>query len=525
MRSFMIATLAFCGCFLASGDVQAQTPTAKFQAYMTSGNLALTQNNYPMAITYFKEAVRLFPTNQTAVTLLAQTTQTYNAAVATYTSSLTAGQVALGKGDFTTATTAFTAAATAASSVLPANATDTVTAHKFLTGTAAIQAAAAYIANGDFTDAKTSYATAYALVGSNQYAKVPLAAIHLAITQNSNPALYYAQNFNAGVSAMLGGKYPQAQTYFTTAATLAANLGVADQNKAQNYYNAATALQTASTDLSGSTPNYVDAVAQYQTVVTSLTGDANAQAVVTRLKSALLTGLNSQVTKGNTFLNNNDVASALTIVNNVNALVTLFPTSTTAQAFLNRFASANQRTLTAAINNNPPLINVTTFAGTGNSASSINISFQSAAAAIWYLQIPAGTTFTAAGLGVNATASQNMVLLANTSVQVKPNSTTVLPGLSAASLDPTNVTPTAQNQLTWNQAAPPANLLPILQALQAVQATARVSQFAVWIVLNPALQSTDISIGSVGPTAQELATLVTVFTKAGLNPQNYTALQ
>jgi len=102
MRSFMIASLALCWCFVASGSAQAQTPAAKFQAYMTSGNLALTQNNYPLAITYFKEAVHIAPTNQTAVTLLAQTTQTYTAAVATYTSSLAAGQVALGKSDFTT---------------------------------------------------------------------------------------------------------------------------------------------------------------------------------------------------------------------------------------------------------------------------------------------------------------------------------------------------------------------------------------------------------------------------------------
>jgi len=515
MRSLVVAFLAICCCFLASGNAQAQTPAAKFQALVTSGNQAAAVKNYPLAISCFQQALRIMA-NQQVTLLLQQTMQAYQLAQNAYTTNLNAGRVALGKSDFQTATAAFNAAGAA----LPSDASTIATAQRFLTGTTAIQTAFTNISNGDFTDALTNYNNASRLVGSDQYAKTPLNQIRLAITENRNPAPYYAQNMSAGVSNMLNGRFAQAQANFKTAASLP--VGLAEQSKAQNYYNAATALVTAYADIALKSPNYVDAVAQYQSAVTSLAGDANVQASLNRLLTTLGNGLNTEIGKGNQYLNVNDLDNAFLVANNVSTLVTLFPKSTAAQTFLTRFQNQASLGLAQALNNGS--INPATFTATGSTPASISINFQSTKLYIWYLKIPMGTMFGAANLGINATGTQTMIVTADTNFQVKPNSTNNVQ-VAAVSLDPTNSTPSAQNPLVLSAAVPSKNVQAILKSLQVAQPGPRVTQFAIWIVVNPALKSTDISVGSVGPTAQEIVTLQTIFTNAGLNPQVYPALQ
>ncbi|MCW4030601.1 MAG: hypothetical protein NWE92_13265 [Candidatus Bathyarchaeota archaeon] len=138
------------------------------------------------------------------------------------------------------------------------------------------------------------------------------------------------------------------------------------------------------------------------------------------------------------------------------------------------------------------------------------------------ITIKPGTTFLSQSSGV-----QNMVSLYSTTIYLDANANSYKT-LSVACLSMNLETPSSQNAFAIGESTS-ADLLKLLNLREFQDATFRVKQFAIWTITdNPTRNGyvglTTGGIGS-GPSDDEMQKIFQLFLAAGINTQNYRALQ
>lgn len=510
---FVACLLTLCISEEARAQKGKKDTNAKYQDYMTRGNSALAMKNYPQAIHFFGLAVQVAPKDVPAKTNLTLAQKTYAAAQDFYATSFTKGRLALGNKQFQGALEAFTAAGGS----LPADQKSVANAQNYFAGTTALQAGFANAIANNYIDAAKNYATAFQLVGKDKLAQAPLQELRLALAEAKNPAPHYAKDFKLGLFNLEHGKFPQAKTSFKSALDLP--VGIVEKEKAQRYYEGTDCLQRGFALLTGNTPDYAAAIFNFQTAAAKLANESHAQKQLGRLRIELAEALDAEVSRGTAYLKANDLDHAFATMKKINLLLPLFPDSPRAIQFVSNFQNKAQLDLRQALDKGA--IDVTTFAATGNNASSIKLAFQSAKLYTWFLKLPMGTVFQVKDDDIEF---QKMVLLQDTSLEIRPGTPMQVP-LAAASMIAKNDIPSGRVALVVVAFAPNKNLALLLTAFPAANLDFRLRQFATWIVLDPNLKSTEIFVGSAPPSAQEIATLRTLFTSVGLSPLNYQALK
>jgi flagellar basal body-associated protein FliL len=138
------------------------------------------------------------------------------------------------------------------------------------------------------------------------------------------------------------------------------------------------------------------------------------------------------------------------------------------------------------------------------------------------ITVKPGTTFISQSSGV-----QNMVSLYPTTIYLEANANSYKT-LSVACISMNLETPSSQNSFAIGESTS-ADLLKLLNLRDFQDATFRVKQFAIWTITdNPTRNGyvglTTGAIGS-GPSDDEMQKILQLFINAGINTQNYRALQ
>lgn len=138
------------------------------------------------------------------------------------------------------------------------------------------------------------------------------------------------------------------------------------------------------------------------------------------------------------------------------------------------------------------------------------------------ITIKPGTTFLSQSSNV-----QNMVSLYPTTISLAANANTYKT-LSVACISMNLDTPTSQNTFTIGSSTS-EDLLKLLNLKAFQDATFRVQQFAIWTITDNPTRNGYVGLGTdltgSGPSDAEMQSILQLFLTAGINIQNYRALQ